>query len=81
MTRYQGNELKSESKPGENQLGRAYLLRPGSSDFNLLRYGKGIIDLDTKIPDGALDFGMPEQQLNRTQVTSAPVDQGCLCSP
>jgi hypothetical protein len=29
----------------------ACLLCPGNSDVNLLRYGKGIIDLDAEVPD------------------------------
>ena len=41
-------------------------LCPGSSDVNLLRYGEGIIDFNTEIPDGALDLGMSQQQLHGT---------------
>jgi hypothetical protein len=44
----------------------------------LFRYGKGIIDLDAKIPDGAFDLGVTEQELHGAQITSTPVDQGCL---
>jgi hypothetical protein len=36
----------------------------GNSDVNLLRYGKGIIDLDAEVPDGALNFGVAEQELH-----------------
>jgi hypothetical protein len=32
-----------------------------NSDINLFRYRQGVIDLDTEIPDGALDLGVPEQ--------------------
>jgi hypothetical protein len=44
----------------------------------LFRYGKGIIDLNAKISDGAFDFGVAEQKLDGSQVTGAPVDQGRL---
>jgi len=44
------------------------------SDFNLLRYGKSIIDIDAEISDCALDLGMAEQELDRSQVARTPVD-------
>ena len=44
-------------------------------------YRKGIIDLDAKVPNGAFDFGVAEQELNRPQVARAPIDQGRLGSP
>jgi hypothetical protein len=44
----------------------------------LFRYGKGIIDLDAEVPDGAFDLSVPEQELNRAQIASTPVDQGRL---
>jgi len=39
-------------------------LCPCSSDVNLFSYGEGIIDFNAKIPAGALDLGMSQQQLN-----------------
>jgi hypothetical protein len=33
--------------------GRRMSAPPGSSDVNLFRYGKGVIDLDAKVSDGA----------------------------
>ena len=62
-------------------LGRARRLCPGISDINLFRYRKSVVDLDAKVPDGALDFGVTEQELNRPQVARAPINQGCLRSP
>jgi hypothetical protein len=59
-------------------IGRACLLCPGSSDVNLFRYGEGIIDLDTEVPDSAFDLGITEQELHGSQITSTPVDQGRL---
>jgi hypothetical protein len=64
---------------GANGAGGACLLCPGSSDVNLFRYGKGIIDLDAEVSDGAFNFGVAEQELHSSQITGAPVDQGCLC--
>ena len=58
--------------------GGACLLCPGSSDVNLFRYGEGIIDLDTEVPDSAFDLGVTEQELHGSQITSTAVDQGCL---
>jgi hypothetical protein len=39
--------------------GRAGLLCPGISDFDLLCNLKGIVDLDAKIPHRALNFLVP----------------------
>jgi hypothetical protein len=39
-------------------VGRAVPLCPGSSDVDLLRYGKGIINLDAQVSDGAFDLGV-----------------------
>ena len=37
-------------------------LRPKKDlEINLFRYGKGVIDLDAEIPDGALDLCVAEQ--------------------
>src|SRR5262249_45996125 len=38
---------------------RAGPLCPGSSDLNLLGYGKSVIDLDAKIPRRTFEFFMP----------------------
>jgi hypothetical protein len=65
----------------ENGMGRACLLCPGSSDINLFRYGKGIIDLNAEVRDGAFDLPVPKQELHCAQIAGTPVDQGCLCSP
>jgi hypothetical protein len=42
-------------------MGRESLLCPGTSDINLFRYGKSIIDFDAEISNGALDLGVPQQ--------------------
>jgi hypothetical protein len=66
------------ARRGPNGLGRACLLCPGSSDVDLFRYGKGIIDLDSEVPDSTFDLGVTEQELHGSQITSTSVDQGCL---
>jgi hypothetical protein len=48
-----------------------------SSDVDLFRYGEGIIDLDAKIPDGAFDLGVTEQELHGAPITGTSVDQCC----
>ena len=71
--------FSSLARCGANGAGGASLLCPGNSDVNLFRYGKGIIDLDAEVPDGAFNFGVAEQELHSSQITGASVDQGCLC--
>jgi hypothetical protein len=36
----------------------------------LFHYGQGIIDLDAKVPDGAFDLGVTEQELHGAQMAS-----------
>src|SRR5215471_3155507 len=62
-------------------MGRAFPLCPGISDVNLFRYRERVINLDAEVSDGTLDFRMAEQELDRTQVASAPVDQRYLGAP
>ena len=59
---------------GANGAGGACLLCAGSSDVNLFRYGKGIIDLDAEVPDGAFDFSVPEQELHGAQIVGGAID-------
>ncbi len=63
------------------RTGRACLLCPDISDVSLLRYRERVVDLDTKVADGALDLGVPEQELDGPQITGAPIDQGHLRAP
>jgi len=51
---------------------------PHSSDVDLLRYGKRIIDLDSEIADCTLDLCAAQQQLNRSKVSGFLIDQSCL---
>jgi len=63
---------------GTKRSGGTRLLCPRNSDVNLVRYGKSIVDLDAKVPNGAFDLCMPKQELHGAQITGAPVDQGGL---
>lgn len=42
---------------------------------------QSVIDLDAQIPDSALKFGVPKQQLNRAEVASLPVDERSFRPP
>jgi hypothetical protein len=46
---------------------------PRTSDVDLLRYCKGVVDLDAEIAHGALDLGMAEQQLNGPQIAGSAI--------
>jgi len=73
-----GHQRQLLARRGPNGLGRACLLCPGSSDVDLFRYGEGIIDLDSEVPDSTFDLGVTEQELHGPQITSTSVNQGCL---
>ena len=62
----------------KRRSGGACLLRPGISNVNLFRYCQGVIYFDAQISDGAFDFCVPEQKLDRPEISSAPIDQGSL---
>ena len=53
---------------------------PCISDINLFRYRQGIIDLDAEIPDRAFDLGMPQQELDRPEISCPPIDKGRFCA-
>ena len=36
---------------------------------------QSIVNLDAEIPDGALELGVPEQELNGAEIPGPPVDQ------
>src|SRR6266540_2793511 len=66
---------------GGCRSGRACPLRPGTSDVNLFRYCKRVINLDAEISNRTLDLGVTEQELDRPQVAGAPIDQRRLGPP
>src|SRR5262245_63995147 len=57
--------------------GRACPLCPGTSDINLFCYRERVVDLDTEIAYGALDFRVAEQ-VDGPKISRAPIDQGRL---
>jgi hypothetical protein len=59
-------------------LGRACPLCPDTSDLDLLSDGKRVIDLNAEIPDRTFQLRVAKQQLDRTEVAGAAVDQGRL---
>jgi hypothetical protein len=63
-----------------NGAGGACLLCARSSDVNLFRYRKCVIDLDAEVPDGTFDLGVAEKDLHRSQITGTSVNQGSLGS-
>jgi hypothetical protein len=44
------------------------------SDFNLFCNQKGIVDINPKIPNSALDLGVAEQKLDSPEIASPSVD-------
>ena len=51
------------------------------SDVDLFRYRQRIIHLDTQVSDSALELGVAEQELCRSQITGSAVNQRCLGPP
>lgn len=51
---------------------------PRKSGVNLFCYREGVVDLDAKIANGTLDFGMPQKKLYSSQVARSAIDQGRL---
>jgi hypothetical protein len=59
-----------------HESGGVCLLRPGISDVDLFRYCQGVIYFDAQISDGAFDLRVPEQKLDRHEISRASIDQG-----
>ena len=55
--------------------------RPRRSDLNLFRYQKGIVDLDPKLPNSALNLGVTQQELNSPEIAGSPIDHRRFGSP
>ena len=49
------------AKDCPDYLGGTGQLRPGRSKVDLFRYGKGVIDLNAEIPNGALNLSVAKQ--------------------
>jgi hypothetical protein len=50
-------------------------------DLGLLGDLQRIVNFDAKVSDGALQLGMPKQELNGSEVLRTLVNQRCLGSP
>lgn len=50
------------------------------SDVRCLSQPKSILDIYAEVPDSALDFRVPEKDLDGTQISGRPVDDRCLRS-
>jgi hypothetical protein len=55
--------------------------RPRRSDFNLFRNQKGIVDVDPKIPNSALNLRVAEKELDGPEIASSSVDHRGFGSP
>jgi hypothetical protein len=42
-------------------LGRADTLCPDTSDIDLFRYGKGVVNLDAEVPHGTFNFSVSQR--------------------
>lgn len=51
-----------------------------SSDFGGFRQRQCVIDINSQVSNGALDFTVSDQQLDRPQVARGLVDEGRLCA-
>ena len=65
------DRVTKSGRGGAKGQSRSSALTP--SDLNLLGYGESIIDIDAQISDRALNLGMAEQELYRSQIVCAPV--------
>ena len=53
---------------------------PTTSDVGLFRDLKRVVDLDTEVANSTFNFGVAQQKLHRSQISSAAVDQCRFCS-
>jgi hypothetical protein len=58
-----GRDRAKRKSCATNRAERTRSARLGS-EVDLFRYGKGVIDLNAEISDGALDLGVAEQKLH-----------------
>ena len=55
-------------------MGRVCPLCPGISDVNLFSNRKRVIDLNAEVSYSAFDFGVPEQELDGSQISGSAID-------
>lgn len=61
--------------------GGAFNSRPESLNLDLLGNRERVIKIDAEIPNSALDLGMPQQELDSSEVARSSVNHRCLGSP
>ena len=66
---------------GQRPSGPAVAAGPVKLHFRLLCHFQSIVDLDTEVTHSALQFGVPEQELNSSEVLGPTIDQCRLSSP
>jgi len=64
-----------------NRVVAARTAWPLRSEFDLLRDGEGVVNLNAKVADRAFELGVPEQQLHSPQVSGPLVNLGHLGPP
>ena len=52
-----------------------------ASNVDTLCDSQSVIEFDAKISDGAIHFGVTEQELNRPEITGLPINQRSLGPP
>jgi hypothetical protein len=52
-----------------------------SPDIDLFGDGDGVVDFDAEIPHRALELGVTEEQLDRPEVSSPPIDERSFGPP
>jgi hypothetical protein len=60
------------------RCGQSVSALPLNSDVYLFCDSEGVIDLDTKVPHGAFDPRMAEQELHSPQIPGPSIDQSCF---
>jgi hypothetical protein len=54
---------------------------PASEEMSIdLGYCQGVIYFDAQVPDRAFDLGMPEQELDGSEISCPSIDQGSFCA-
>ena len=73
-----GRQRPLRDRTGRWRLGRACPPCPGTSDVNLFRYRKRVVDFDAEIADGAFNLRVAQQELEGPKIASAAINQRCL---
>jgi hypothetical protein len=61
--------------------GQSLPLCPSNSDIHLFCNFEVVVDFNSEVSEGALNFRMSEEQLNCSQIASAFINHGGFCPP